>query len=259
MKAKLTKRKVDSIAPGKKDLKVWDTEIPGFGLKVTPVGRRVYVLQYWAPGQSGVRRTYTLGVHGSPVIRARNGVEETRDLTADLARDLAREARADVQGGADLAGVIGAARAATKTLTLSVLSSPFLEEVKAKRKPTTYRFYKNIVNAQLIPEFGRTVVTSISYDSISSLHLRLVKKPVYANRVVAVLGAFLTWCMKNLYRPHELNPCDLIDKYEERSRERFLSPEEFARLGAALTTAASVGLPTGPEYAEYRKKPEASD
>ncbi len=46
MKTKLTKRSVEAIKPQERDLLVWDTEIPGFGVKVTPKGLRVYVLQY---------------------------------------------------------------------------------------------------------------------------------------------------------------------------------------------------------------------
>lgn len=253
-KTKLTKRTVESIAPGKKDKKVWDAEIPGFGVKVTPKGRRVYVLQYWAPSQVGVRRTYTLGVHGSPVKRVRNGVEETRSLTTELARELAREARADVQRGQDPAGAKGAARLATKTLTLSVLSARYLKECESNVEPSTHREYRNIFTAQLIPELGRMVVATISYNHISALHQKLKATPVHANRVVAVLSAFLTWCMTNSFRPLELNPCTKIKKFKEHSRERYLTPEEFARVGAAFATAESVGLPKAPEYVEYEKR-----
>jgi hypothetical protein len=46
MRAKITKRKVDELQPGERDVFLWDTELPGFGCKVTPKGSRVYVLQY---------------------------------------------------------------------------------------------------------------------------------------------------------------------------------------------------------------------
>ena len=35
MKGKITKRGVESIKPGARDVFLWDTEIPGFGVKVT--------------------------------------------------------------------------------------------------------------------------------------------------------------------------------------------------------------------------------
>ena len=42
MKAKITKRAVDAAKPAKRDWFIWDTEVRGFGLKVTPAGNRVF-------------------------------------------------------------------------------------------------------------------------------------------------------------------------------------------------------------------------
>jgi hypothetical protein len=44
--AKITKRTVDALKPGATDRFLWDTELKGFGLKVTPSGNKVYILQY---------------------------------------------------------------------------------------------------------------------------------------------------------------------------------------------------------------------
>src|SRR6516164_8220039 len=65
MRKRITKRVVDTAAPAEKDSFVWDSDLTGFGLKVTPNGRKVYVLQYRLPG-SPVSRRYTIGKHGSP-------------------------------------------------------------------------------------------------------------------------------------------------------------------------------------------------
>ena len=46
MKGKITKRSVESIASGRRDVFLWATDIPGFGVKVTPSRKRVYVLHY---------------------------------------------------------------------------------------------------------------------------------------------------------------------------------------------------------------------
>ena len=47
MKAKLTKRFIENLAAeGSRDLWVWDTELPGFGVRVKPSGVKAYVLQY---------------------------------------------------------------------------------------------------------------------------------------------------------------------------------------------------------------------
>jgi integrase len=61
MATKITKRVVDSKPPGEKDIFVWDSELPGFGLKITPAGRKVYVAQSRVGGKT-VR--VTIGPHG---------------------------------------------------------------------------------------------------------------------------------------------------------------------------------------------------
>ena len=41
MKSKITKNLVDRVEPDGKDQFIWDTEIKGFGLKVTPAGSKI--------------------------------------------------------------------------------------------------------------------------------------------------------------------------------------------------------------------------
>ncbi|UDF28466.1 UNVERIFIED_ORG: Arm DNA-binding domain-containing protein [Roseateles sp. XES5] len=67
--AKLTKRVVDGLEPKEKDFFQWDDELPGFGVRVWPTGRKTYVAQYRSGGQT---RRFKIGVHG-PLT-----VEETR-------------------------------------------------------------------------------------------------------------------------------------------------------------------------------------
>jgi hypothetical protein len=41
MREKITKRTVEALEPGPRDIFLWDCEIPGFGCKVTPKGGRI--------------------------------------------------------------------------------------------------------------------------------------------------------------------------------------------------------------------------
>jgi hypothetical protein len=43
---RLTKRVVDLLVPEPADRFIWDSELKGFGLKVTPAGRKSFVAQY---------------------------------------------------------------------------------------------------------------------------------------------------------------------------------------------------------------------
>src|SRR3712207_6536038 len=64
MRLKLTKRAIDAIPPSSKDQLAWDTETKGFGLKVTPKGAKVFVLQ--TRQGDGRSRRFTIGPYGSP-------------------------------------------------------------------------------------------------------------------------------------------------------------------------------------------------
>ena len=80
MKDKITKQAVESLNPGTKDRFLWDTELPMFGCKITPRGRRVYLLQYRLEGRSS---RYTIGIHGALTDR------EARKIAKRLLHDIA--------------------------------------------------------------------------------------------------------------------------------------------------------------------------
>ncbi|MEO6042049.1 MAG: Arm DNA-binding domain-containing protein [Croceibacterium sp.] len=87
----MTKRTVDGAAPGPRNSLIWDDEVSGFGVKVTPAGRKVYVYQYRLalPGQARgtAPRRYTIGQLG--------------EWTPDQARDRAKELRSLIEKGID--------------------------------------------------------------------------------------------------------------------------------------------------------------
>jgi integrase len=87
-KAHISKRVVDAAAPADRDAFVWDDELVGFGLKVTPSGRKSYIFQYRMGGRSTPTRRYTIGRHGA-------------GLTPDLARDRAKKLAALIVNGVD--------------------------------------------------------------------------------------------------------------------------------------------------------------
>ena len=43
---KLTKRTIEALAPRDVDYITWDRDVPGFGVRVMPSGRKSFVLQY---------------------------------------------------------------------------------------------------------------------------------------------------------------------------------------------------------------------
>ena len=79
MKTRLTKTAVEDLVAEPRDRFVWDDRLPGFGVKVTPKGTRIYVFQY-RPKHERITRRYTIGGHGAPWT-----TEKARDAANDLA------------------------------------------------------------------------------------------------------------------------------------------------------------------------------
>ena len=61
---KLTKSAIDSLPASESDVVYWDAGCPGFGLKVTPKGRKVFVVLYRTAGAGSKLRKYTVGPYG---------------------------------------------------------------------------------------------------------------------------------------------------------------------------------------------------
>ena len=87
--ARISKRTVDAAKAQVRDTYVWDDDLSGFGLKVTPAGRKVYLVQYRIGGRKGRTRRVTVGPHGT--------------ITPEQARIEAKRLLGQVAGGLDLA------------------------------------------------------------------------------------------------------------------------------------------------------------
>ena len=61
---KLTKSVIDSLATPPSDMLYWDASFPGFGVKVTPKGRKVFIVLYRTGGAGSKLRKYTIGPYG---------------------------------------------------------------------------------------------------------------------------------------------------------------------------------------------------
>ncbi len=63
---KISKRSIDGLREDSKNVFLWDTELKGFGAKITPAGAISYVIQFRMGGREASTRRYTIGAHGSP-------------------------------------------------------------------------------------------------------------------------------------------------------------------------------------------------
>jgi predicted DNA-binding transcriptional regulator AlpA len=61
---RLTKSAIDAMRTSPSDVVYWDSGCPGFGVKVTPKGRKVFVVLYRTGGAGSKLRKYTIGPYG---------------------------------------------------------------------------------------------------------------------------------------------------------------------------------------------------
>src|SRR3974390_524264 len=92
-RAKLTKSVIDDLPTSTKEVVYWDAACPGFGVKVTPKGRKVFIVLYRTGGGGSKLRKYTIGTYGRVTLHQAR-VAAQRVFAAKLeGRDPASEKR----------------------------------------------------------------------------------------------------------------------------------------------------------------------
>ena len=225
---KITKKLVDAAQPRASEFTLWDSELKGFGLRVRPSGAQSYVVVYRRAGEgrrAPVRRM-TIGAAGK--------------IAPDEARRAAKRILGSIAHGDDPAADRAQERRAA---TMKDLAESFLlEHVEAKRKPATAAKYRYVIEAFIVPAFGRTKPSDITRAAVARLHHENVERPTIANYIVAVLSAIFTFGEARGLIPDGTNPTRHVERYDEEKRERFLTGAELGRLGDALREAETKGL-----------------
>ena len=217
---RLKQRTIEALRPRPGPQYVaWDGELRGFGVRVSPAGTKAFIVKY---------RLATGRVRWATLDRV--GV-----IPLDQARRRARQLLGVVAGGDDPLERQDVDREAP---TVAAVADCFVREhVEARRKPSTGRLYRLALDAHIRPAFGPLAIADLRRADVLRLHHRLRATPYLANRVLAVLSKLLNWAEDAGYWPGGSNPCRGVEKYPEPARQRYLSPAELKRLGAALRIA----------------------
>ncbi len=221
--ATISKRTVEALIV-EKDTVYWDSELSGFGVRAYPSGSKYYVVQTRANGKAAKR--VTVGRHGI--------------VTAEEARRRAALIIARIKAGEEPLAEPAAALA--EGPTVGEIARRWLEEhVEVRCKPRTVEMYTLIVRKHLLPALGRVPALAVDHRRVSELHHSMRGTPSMANRTVEALSRIWNSAEDRGELPEASNPCRLLVKNRERGRERFLSEEEFRRLGRALAEAEAKG------------------
>lgn len=238
----LTKRFIDSlISEEGKDFIVWDAGLTGFGVRVKPSGRKSYLYKYRSA--EGTQRKVTIGSHGQ--------------ITLEQARRLASAGLGRVAGGYDPSQERHDAK---KAQTVSELCDQYMSDAESGRilfrgKPKSQntltidkgrieRHIKPLLGNKRIEALDRNMVTDFMYDVRDGKTKASIKTGTRglarvrggigtAKKSVSLLSAIYNYAIKNEIT--DANPCQFVEKPADKKRTRFLRPEEYGRLGEALS------------------------
>jgi integrase len=221
---KLTKTVVETAQPEKDPYELRDAAIPGFLLKVTPTGRKVFMVAYAA--NNGQRRKPAIGRFG--------------EITVEQARAIAQDWLADVRKGKDPGAEKSAARRAP---TVKELFERFITDYSEPRnKPSTVDANRGYGRLHIIPHFGQIKVSDVTRADISSLMKKMAKTPPNANRVLSAIRKMFNMAEVWGLRADGSNPCRHIPRFPERGKTRLITDAELKRLYRYLDKAEAEGL-----------------
>ena len=210
--AKITKRTVDALAGQERERVVWDDDLKGFGVRVHPSGRKVYIVKTRYRGRV-IKMTIGAPWRRYPLLCPR---PRRRDHHR---RESGKESRG----------------AQCRRADMIALGKRFLKEyVSTHCKTSTAEEYRRSVKLFIDPRIGRYRVPDIQRSDIAALHYDMRDTPYQANRTLGVLSKMFNLAELWDLRPDGSNPCRHVKRFREEKRERFLSDVEYQRLGAAL-------------------------
>jgi integrase len=243
-------REIRGLGP---DQIIWDSgkgAVAGFGARRRTGTAVSYVLKYRTA--DGRQRWHVIGRHGSP-------------WTPDEARDKARELLGEIVKGADPSAEKQAAR---KAQTVSELCDLYLADAEAGRlltrrkvakKPSTLATDRGRIERHIKPQLGRMAVAAVDHTDIerfmhavaegeTAARIKTRKRGLArvrggkgtASRTVGLLGAIFTYAARHRMRAD--NPVHGVMRFADGRRERRLTDDEYALLGAALRQGEANGI-----------------
>ena len=123
------------------------------------------------------------------------------------------------------------------------------------KRATTVMVDRGRIHRHIIPLIGKKLMQELTENDVQQMLFdiasgktaavektgsrglaRVTGGETAATRAVGLLGGIFTWAIK-IKKYCTTNPVKGVQKYEDRKKERFLTAEETARLGAALKNA----------------------
>lgn len=220
-RVKITKKFVDSLEPpGSDEVQdriIWDSEVPGFGVRVRGDGPSVYVVRYRHNGRN-----------------RRMAIDPVGAITPAEARTAALALLGDHARGIDPLRERQAAK--VRGVKMKDFAKTYLKRhAEVHKKPHCAHHDALNIKKHIDPALGNIEVQEVTRRQVVNLHHKMAKTPGAANRILALLSKMFSCAV--VWGLREDNPVRGVPRYPEKKRSRFLSDAELARLGKALREA----------------------
>ena len=224
---RLTKSAIDALPTPASDVVYWDAASPGFGVKVTPKGRKVFLVLYRTGGAGSRLRKYTIGPYGRVTLhQARLAAQKVFSAKVE-GRDLAAEKRE-------------ARRRVVADQVEDLLETFIAQHVSQNRSAGEIsRLLRREVGR---PWAGRSIHEITKRDVvevISAIEQR--GAPSAANKALKSIKTFLRWCVGRAIL--DQSPAEGVPlPAKEVARDRVLNAQELAQV---ILAARKMGGPYG--------------
>ena len=200
--------------------------MPGFGVKVTPKGRKVFLVMYRLAGAGSRLRKYTIGPFGR--------------VTLPMAKAQAQKIFAARLDGRDPAEEKKQSRRRLVVDRVDDLVETFIREHVAKIG--TNRRITSLLRRDVVPYWGAKSIHEIKKRDVSDLISLIAQRNAHAShRLLKTLKTFFRWCVGRAVI--DFSPAEGISApYREVSRDRVLTDQELA---AIILSARRMSPPYG--------------
>jgi integrase len=224
---RLTKSSIDALPTPNLDVVYWDADFPGFGVKITPKGRKVFVVLYRTGGAGSKLRKYTIGPYGR--------------VTLHQARVAAQKVFAAKLEGRDPAAEKREAKRRVVADRVEDLLESFIAQHLSQNRSAgeVSRLLRREIGKAWTSKSIHEITKRDVVEVISAIEQR--GAPVAANKTLKSIKTFLRWCVGRAVL--DQSPAEGIPlPTKEVARDRVLDDHELARV---IFAARKFGGPYG--------------
>lgn len=214
MSKKISEQTIRRMKPPQAGNRIeWDSQLPGFGVRITAEAVISFVLNYRFANR---QHRYTIG--------------RWPELTATAARDEALNLKQLIRQGVD---PLEEKRALGNEPTFADLIDDYLKSGEfLKKRESTARDYRRMALTILKPKLGKLRLKAVDKRDIEKLHAAMQKTPYAANRCLALISVLFNYAMEAEWVT--ANPAVKVERYPEDERTRYLKKDEIERFAASL-------------------------